>query len=63
VTQDNGGFIIRFEFAILKIAAELIEGLRYKPRMMGVPMDGPNSVFCHNTAAFKNTTAVESILK
>ncbi len=51
------------EFVALKIAVELIEGLRYKLRMMGVPLDGPTSVFCDNAAVVINTTALESTLK
>ena len=34
------------EIIALRIAIEMIEGLRYKLRMMGVPIDGPTSVFC-----------------
>ena len=33
------------EFIALKIATELIEGLRYKLRMFGVPISGPAPVF------------------
>jgi hypothetical protein len=51
------------EFVALMIAVELIEGLRYKLRMMGVPMDGPTSVLCDNSAVVINTTAPESTLK
>ena len=31
------------EFVALRIAVELIEALRYKLRMMGVPLDGPTN--------------------
>ena len=31
--------------------------------MMGVPVDGPTSVFCNNELVFKNSTEPESILK
>jgi hypothetical protein len=51
------------EFVALKIAVELIEGLRYKLRMMGVPVDGPTSVFCDNAAVLIHITAPESTLK
>ena len=51
------------EFIAAKIAVELIEGLRYKLRMMGVPLDGPANVFCDNEAVVKNTTQPESTLK
>lgn len=51
------------EFIAIKIATELIQALRYKLRMMGVPIDGPTDVFCDNDAVVKNTTMPESSLK
>jgi hypothetical protein len=51
------------EIVALRIAIEMVEGLRYKLRMMGVPMDGPTSVFCDNESVVKNTTRPESALK
>jgi hypothetical protein len=51
------------EFVAMKIAIEQIEALRYKLRMMGVPLDGPTNVFCDNEAVFKNSTKPESTLK
>ena len=51
------------EIVALRIAIELVEGLRYKLRMMGVPLDGPTSVFCDNKSAVDNTTKPESPLK
>jgi hypothetical protein len=47
----------------MKIAVELIEGLRYKLRMMGVEVDGPTNVFCDNDSVVKNATRPESTLK
>jgi len=41
----------------------LIEALRYKLRMFGVPLDGPTNVFCDNEAVTKNATIPESTLK
>ena len=38
------------EFMALKTAVELIEGLRYKLRMFGVPIEGPANVYCDNSA-------------
>jgi hypothetical protein len=38
------------EFVAMKIAVELIEPLRYKLRMFGVPIEGPADVFCDNQA-------------
>jgi hypothetical protein len=51
------------EFIALKTAVDLIEGVRYKLRMMGIPLDGPTSLFCDNESVVKNSTAPESVLK
>ena len=51
------------EFIALRIATELIEGLRYKLRMLGVPLDGPTNVFGDNQLDIKNATIPESPLK
>jgi hypothetical protein len=51
------------EFIALKIAVEQIEGLRYKLRMMGVPIDGPANVYCDSKSVFKNAAFPESTLK
>jgi len=41
----------------------MIEGLRYKLRMMGVPIDGACKMFCDNESIVKNTTRSECPLK
>jgi hypothetical protein len=51
------------EFIAMKTAVELIEGLRFKLRMMGIPLDGSTNVFSDNEAVVKNTTKPESTLK
>ena len=51
------------EFQAMKNAIELIESLRYKLRMFGVPIDGPTNIFCDNEAVYKNTTLPDSTLK
>jgi Reverse transcriptase (RNA-dependent DNA polymerase) len=51
------------EYVALRTAIDLVEGLRYKLRMMGVPFEGPTSIFCDNEGVVKNTTAPESPLK
>jgi hypothetical protein len=51
------------EFVAMQIALELIEGLRYKLQMMGIPIDGPTNMFCDNQAVVRNTAAPESTLK
>jgi hypothetical protein len=50
------------EFTAMKNSIELIESLRYKLRMFGVPVEGPTNVFCDNEAVCKNTTRPESVL-
>jgi hypothetical protein len=51
------------EFIALKQAIDLTEGLRYKLRMMGIPLDNVTFIYCDNEAVVKNTTAPESTLK
>jgi hypothetical protein len=51
------------EFIAARIAVELIEGLRYKLRMFGVPIDGPTNVYCDNESVVLNSTRPESTLK
>jgi hypothetical protein len=41
----------------------MIQGLRYKLRMMGIPIDGPAKVLWDNMSVVHNTTAPESVLK
>jgi hypothetical protein len=47
----------------MKTAVELIEALRYKLRMFGIPLTGPTNVYCDNDAVVNNTTRPESTLK
>ena len=51
------------EFCAMKTAVEMIEALRYKLRMFGVPIDGPCNTYCDNEAVYKNTVTPESTLK
>ena len=51
------------EFVAMKIGVEMIEGLRYKLRMMGIPVEGPTSVFCDNESVVTNASHPESTLK
>ena len=51
------------EFSALRTATEMVEGLRYKLRMMGVPIDGPTHVKADNMSVINNTTVPESKLK
>jgi hypothetical protein len=50
------------EFVALRVATELIEGLRYKLRMFGIPIDGPTDVLCDNQSVVTNALVPESTL-
>ena len=51
------------EFAAMKVGVEIVEGLRYKLRMMGVPLDGPAHIKADNMSVIKNSSIPESTLK
>ena len=44
----------------MKTAIELIEALRYKLQMFGIPIVGSANVYCDNESACNNTTRPES---
>ena len=50
------------ELVALRIAKDLIVGLRYKLRMFGVPINGPANVYCDNNGVVKNTSIPASAL-
>ena len=47
----------------MKTAVELVEALRYKLRMFGVPLSGPTNMYCDNEAVFKNASNPTSMLR
>ena len=51
------------EFVALKNCCEYIRGLRYKLRMMGIPMELPTYIFADNQSVLKNSTLPHSTLK
>jgi len=51
------------EFVALRICVEMIEELRYKLRMFGIPIDGPANVFCDNKSVVTNASTPTSTLK
>jgi len=51
------------EFMALKTAMEMVIGLRYKLRMMGVPLEGPTRFCVDNMSVVNNTTIPASTLK
>lgn len=51
------------EFIAAKVAIDMIEGLRYKLRMMGIPIDGPTNLFGDNQSVVTSATHPESALR
>ena len=51
------------EFVAMKHGIETLRGLRYKLRMMGVPLSGPSFVYGDNMSVIYNTSRPESTLK
>ncbi len=51
------------EFVAMKHNIERLRGLRYKLRMMGIPLSGPSYIFGDNKSRVSNLTKPESTLK
>ena len=51
------------EFTAMKQCTEYIRGLRYKLRMMGIPVNGPAYIYGDNQSLLTNTTIPDSTLK
>ena len=51
------------EFSAMKTAVELVEGLRYKLRMMGCPLDGKTHIKADNMSVVHNCSNPASTLK
>ena len=51
------------EFVAMKHGVETLRGLRYKLRMMGVPIAGPTFVYGDNMSVIYNTSRPELTLK
>ena len=51
------------EFVALKQCTEYIRGLRYKLRMMGIPVQDPTYIYGDNKSVLYNSTLPESTLK
>jgi hypothetical protein len=47
----------------MKNGMETLRGLRYKLRMMGVPINGPSCIYGDNMSVIHNTQRPESTLK
>ena len=51
------------EFMAMKHGTEYVRGLRYKLRMMGIPVDLPTFVYADNKSVIVNSSVPESTLK
>jgi hypothetical protein len=51
------------EFIAMHQVTDMIEGLRYKLRMFGVPLEGPANVLSVNQAVILNSTVPSSTLR
>ena len=51
------------EFVAMKQCCEYIRGLRYKLRIMGIPVEGPTYIYGDNHSVLANTTIPDSTLK
>eukprot|EP00975_Prorocentrum_lima_P043671 9162261-Prorocentrum_lima.AAC.1 len=51
------------EFCAMKTGIEALRGIRYKLRMMGIPLTGPSFVYGDNMSVIHNTQRPESTLK
>ena len=51
------------EFVAMKQGVETLRGIRYKLRMMGVPISGPSFVYGDNMSVIHNTQRPESTLR
>jgi hypothetical protein len=52
-----------WEIVALENAIELLKSLKYKLRMLGVPLIGPAVIFCDNEAVVINCSTPESTIK
>lgn len=51
------------EFIALKTGIEIVKGMRYKLRMLGIPIDGHAHICVDNMSVVKNSSIPESVLK
>jgi hypothetical protein len=51
------------EFVAMRIAVDMIEALRYKLRMLRIPIEGAMNVFCDNKSVVTNSTIPTSSIK
>ena len=56
------GSVFGAELVAMKTGVEALRGIRYKLRMMGVPLTGPTNVYGDNMSVIYNTSQPESTL-
>jgi hypothetical protein len=61
VTIDTSVF--GAEFIAMKHGIKTLRGLRYKIRMMGIPLSGPTYIYCDNKSQVTNSSRPESTPK
>ena len=54
--------VFRSEFVAMKTGIEALRGIRYKLRMMGIPIGGPNYIYGDNKLVITNSTKPDSKL-
>ena len=57
------GSVFGAEFVAMKHGIETVRGIRYKLRMMGVPISSPSYIYGDNMSVINNTSKPESVLK
>ena len=55
--------VFRSEFIAMRTGLETVQGIRYKLRMMGIPVNQPTYIFGDNMSVIHNTSKPESTLK
>ena len=53
-------FCVRGRFVAMKIGMETLRGLRYKLRMMGIPLSDPSLIYGNNMSVIHNTKRLNS---
>ena len=51
------------EFIAMRTGLETVQGLRYKLRMMGIPVNTPTYIYGDNMSVIHNTSKPESVLR
>ena len=51
------------EFVAMKQGIDALQGLRYKLRMVGIPISGPSYIYGDNMSVVHNASRSESVLR